>query len=184
MDEQGNVSQVRSGGGSPGSIRALKRINPHTWPEDRLKWLWEHLKTQDYAFDDISMLMGHQAFLIPLFNKDAEWYEIGDSGIAGMISILPRVSAVFHYAVWDDIGIQELFSLQRQLFDDIFTRWELNRITAVIPSFNKQAVRMATLAGFKYEGEFRKSFLKDGTYHNLFIYGLLRDEFNKRERSH
>jgi hypothetical protein len=184
MDNEGHVSQSGSGDSTSGIVRTLNKIDPQTWDPERLKWLWKQLQTLEYTFDDISELLGHQAFLVPLFAKDSEWYEIGNSGIACMMAIVPRVNATFHYAVWDDIDPRTLFALQRQLFEDTFTRWQLNRITGYIPSINKEAVRMATLAGFKYEGELRKAFLKHGTYHNLFIYGLLRDEFNKRERSH
>jgi hypothetical protein len=184
MDEQSYVPQVRSGDSTPGPIRTLTRIVPQTWPEDRLQWIWNRLQTLDYIFDDVSSLLGHHAFLVPLFAKDSEWYEIGDSGLACVTNIVPRVNATFHYAVWDDVDPKVLFTLQRGLFDDLFTRWLLNRITGYIPAINRQAVRMATLAGFRYEGELRKAFLKNEVYHNLFIYGLLKDEFYKRERSH
>ena len=98
-----------------------------------------------------------------------------------MSSIIPGLSAIFHYAVWDDIASRELFPLQHELFDDMFQRFNLNRITGYIPAFNKQAIRMATIAGFRYEGEMRKAFLKNGVYHNLQIHGLLRSEFYARE---
>ena len=181
MDQQSHVSKMRPSNNQPGTIRSLTKIDPATWSGERLAFLWEHLKTQEYAFDDVSILLGHNAFLIPLFNRDSEWYEIGDSGIAAMVGIIPKVNANFHYAVWDDISPRELFTLQRQLFDDTFTRWQLNRITAYIPSINKEAVRMATIAGLKYEGEFRKAFLKNGIYCNMFIYGILHSEFYARE---
>lgn len=181
MDQNNHEVEVQHGNGSLGVVCTLSKINPNTWPEERLLWLWEQLKSQDYAFDDISSLLGHQAFLVPLFNKDSEWYEIGNSGIAAMISIIPRVSAIFHYAVWDEVDHKTLFKLQHQLFDDTFTRWDLNRITAFIPSINKQAIRMATWAGFKYEGELRKAFLKNKQYYNLMVYGMLKSEFYKRE---
>lgn len=180
MDENTNDVEMRCSNGASSSVRALKLINPHTWPEERLHWLWGHLQTQDYAFDDPGLALGHKAFLVPLFDANSEWYEIGDSGIAVASSIVPSVNAVFHYAVWDDITMQELFPMARELFNGLFTRYGLNRITGYIPVTNKDAVRMATLAGFRYEGELRKAFLKNKVYHNLLIYGLLRTEFYAR----
>src|SRR6266478_883717 len=134
MDNEGNVSQSGPGNGASSHVRALTRINPHKWSEERLLYLWNQLKTQDYAFDDPA--------------RDVE----------------PR----------------ELFPLQHLLFNDLFTRYELNRLTAYIPAFNKQAIRMATIIGFRFEGELRRAFLSHGKYHNLQLYGLLQSEFCKR----
>jgi hypothetical protein len=138
------------------------------------------LMTQDYAFDDLAK-NNPQVFLGQLFDPMSEWYECGDDGLASFNGIIPRLSAFFHFVIWGDLGVRELFPLQRALFDDMFKRHQLNRLTAFIPAFNKQAIRMATISGFRYEGEMRKAFLKHGVYHNVHFYGLLREEFYKRE---
>lgn len=181
MDNNANVPEVQPSNGASSSVRALTKIDPNTWSSDRLKWLWERLMTQDYAFDDFAVALGPRyAFLEPLFDQKSEWYEIGDDGIAVVSSILPKCNALVHFAVWGDVEPRELFQLQHLLFASVFDRWQLNRLTAYIPTFNKQAVRMATLAGFKFEGEIRKTFLKHGRYYNLQIYGILKSEFYAR----
>ncbi|SRR6266478_1189700 len=180
MDNEGNVSQSGPGNGASSPVRALTRINPHKWSEERLLYLWNQLKTQDYAFDDPAREVGHAAFLTQLFAAGSEWYEIGDDGLAGVNGIIPKCNAVVHFVVWGDVEPRELFPLQHLLFNDLFTRYELNRLTAYIPAFNKQAIRMATIIGFRFEGELRRAFLSHGKYHNLQLYGLLQSEFCKR----
>lgn len=184
MDNNTNVPEVRRGDGSDRPVRNLTRIDPQTWPKDRLLWIWNQLLTQDYAFDDLALAVGPAAFLGQLLSHMSEWYEIGDEGLAAATGIIPHCNAIIHFAVWGDIETRELFNLQKAFCDDLFVRYEFNRLTAYIPAFNKQAIRMATIAGFRYEGELRKSFLKNGTFHNTHIYGILRDEFYKREIKH
>jgi len=181
MDEHTDVSEVRPGEREPSSIRALTRIDTQTWPAARVEWLWHKLLTQEYAFDDLAMKIGPNAFLSQLFLANSEWYEIGDVGLVAVTGIIPTCNALVHYVVWDEIEPRELLQLQHQLFADLFERYQLNRLTAYIPVFNKPAIRMATLSGFKFEGEIRKVFLKNGVYHNIHIYGMLREEFQKRE---
>ncbi len=165
-------------------IRSLTRIDPQTWSKDRLLWIWNQLLTQDYAFDDLALAVGPAAFLSQLLNHMSEWYEISDEGLAAATGIIPHCNAIIHFAVWGDVETKDLFDLQKTFFDDLFVRHELNRVTAYIPAFNKQAIRMATIAGFRYEGELRKSFLKNGTFHNTHIYGILKDEFYRKEARH
>jgi len=159
----------------------LTRIIATEWAPARLEWLWKMIQTQDYAFDDLAK-GDAQAFLGPVFNDMNEWYEIGDDGIVMINGIVPKCTAFVHFAMWGDIEIRELFPLQHELFHSLFQRYALNRLTAFIPAFNKQAIRFAQLSGFRYEGELRKAFLKHGVYHNTQFYGILREEFYRRER--
>lgn len=171
---------MRRSNSTPGVVRTLTRIVATEWSPERLEWLWNKIKTQDYAFDDVSE-GNAQVFIGPIFNDMNEWYEVGDAGLYMVNGIIPKCSAFVHFAMWEDIPPRELFPMQSGLFDSLFKRYELNRLTAFIPAFNKQAIRFTMLSGFKYEGELRKAFLKHGTYHNTHFYGLLRDEFYKRE---
>lgn len=184
MDDETDVSKVQRSGSEPNPVRTLTRIIPSEWPPARLEWLWKKIQTQEYAFDDLSK-GNAQMFLGPLFNDTMnEWYEIGDDGIVMVNGITPKCSAFVHFAIWEDLSPRELFPLQRQLFDELFQRFDLQRLSAFIPAFNKQAIRLAVLSGFKYEGELRKAFLKNGVYHNTHFYGMLREEFYRREVRH
>lgn len=146
-------------------------------------WLWNKIKTQDYAFDDTTK-DNHQIFLQQLFAPNTEAYEYGDAGFLLITGITPPVSALIHFVSWEDIEPAEILEVKRAVLNRLFTELKLMRVTAAIPSFNKQAIRLAMITGFRYEGELRKAFLSNGTYYNLHLYGLLRDEFARRETRH
>jgi hypothetical protein len=184
MDGNSNVPEVQHSSDEPGIVRSLTKIIPTVWEPVRLQWIWEKLLTLDYALDDFARALGPQAFLGQLFDLNSEWYEIGDDGIVAITGIIPQCNALIHFAVWGDLDVRELFPLQHQLFEDLFKTFKLNRLSAYIPAFNKQAVRMATMVGFRYEGEIRKVFLRNGTYHNMLLYGILRSEFERKEVRH
>lgn len=54
----------------------------------------------------------------------------------------------------------------------------LHKVYAKIVEFARQSQDLVALAGFKKEAVLRKMVFHDGQYWNLFIYGLLREEFN------
>lgn len=177
MDDNTTLSEMQRSIDEHIALRALTRIVPDKWSPQRLQWLWECLMTQDYAYDDLAK-GNPQAFLGPLFAGMGEWYEIGNSGLILVNGIVPKCNADIHYVVWDvELSVKDILALARTVMDDLFIRLELNHLTAFIPAFNKQAIRLATLNGFKYEGELRKVFLKNGKYHNVQIHGILREEF-------
>lgn len=183
MDGNSNVPESQRGNSSNSSVRSLTRINPNTWDEQRLLWLWKKIKTQEYAFDDTTK-DDHGVFLSQLFAPNSEAYEFGDAGFLFVTGIMPPVSALIHFVAWEDIDPAEILEVKRMMLNHLFTDLNLMRVTAAIPSFNKQAIRLATITGFRYEGELRKAFLSNGTYYNLHLYGLLREEFFKREVRH
>lgn len=180
MDENNNAVEVRRSDSAPSPVRTLKRVDPKTHDPQRLLWLWNRIQSQDYAFDDMSK-GNHEIFLNQLFSPNTEAYEYGDAGFLLITGIVPLVSALIHFVAWEDIEPSEILSVKRAMLGRLFTEYKLVRVTGVIPSFNKQAIRLATITGFRYEGELRKAFLRNGTYYNLQIYGILREEFFKRE---
>jgi hypothetical protein len=180
MDENNNAVEMRRGDGAPSPIRALKRIDPNTWDPQRLLWLWNRVQSQDYAFDDTTK-GNHEIFLSQIFSPNTEAYEYGDVGFLLITGITPLVSALIHFVSWEDIEPAEILAVKREMLTHLFNDYKLARVTGVIPSFNKQAIRLATITGFRYEGELRKAFLRNGTYYNLQLYGILREEFMRRE---
>lgn len=172
---------MQPSGSQSGTVCTLKKIVPVDWPAERLEWLWKKCQGEDYAVDDYAK-DNPRAFLAQMFSQDSEAYEIGDDGIVLVTNILPGCNAVVHFALWGELRMQVLFDLTHALFTHLFNDHKLHRLTAFIPAFNKQAIRLATLCGFRYEGEMRETFLKHGVYHNVQFYGLLSKTFFKRER--
>lgn len=183
MDENTNVSQGGHSVDEYSDLRPLVRIIPADWDKHRINWLWNNLRGEEYAFDDPGKDNPH-VFLASLFQECNECYEYGDEGYVVAQGIVPMVNANLHFAMWGEVNPGEVIDTARKLMGSLFARWKLKRITAMFPGFNKKASRFCTLLGFKYEGELRQAFLKNRQYHNLHMYGILREEFFKREVKH
>jgi hypothetical protein len=164
-----------------GVRRYLKHIDPKVWEPDRLQWLWEQVLKEDYATDDLGAATP-ELFISNLFLPNSEHYEYGDDGYVAVLNILRRINADVHFAVWGDVSIPAIIDCHGVIADHLFESFELNRLTAYVPSFNKKMVRFCTLIGYKYEGEIREIFLKNGTYHSLFVYGLLKRDYVRRKK--
>lgn len=183
MDGNTDVSEVQRSVDESYPFRALKRIPLVESYQHRVQWLWEHLRKQDYAFDDFSR-NNVELFAQSLFAPRSEHFEFGDQGYACARDIIPRLSATIHFATWDAPPVHEVVSAGRELIRYLFTKYELRRASAFVPSYNTQTKRFATLLGFRFEGELRKAILSHGAYYNVGIYGLLREEFEKKEVHH
>ena len=180
MDHNANHVEEQHGTREVDPVRALKRIDPNTWSPERLEWLWETMRKQDYTCDDIGK-EDPNYFLTMLFNPLSEHYEWKDDAYFALCNIVNGVGADFHHAVWGEMTMREVFSVHAALVKHGFDDLNLNRITSYIPSFNTRAIRQAIFAGYKYEGELREIFHKNGKLYNLQIYGLLKREFEQRK---
>lgn len=161
-------------------FRFVTPFIPSEDKKERVKWLWEHLATQEEQFDDISRGK-HEALLYKMFKPGSELFEVGDSGICLLEDIVPKVGCTIHHAIWDkERNPRELVAAAKEIINYAFTQYELNRISTGFPNFNEYGKRMSVLMGFRFEGELRKAFLYHGTFYNFSIYGLLRSEFYKQ----
>jgi RimJ/RimL family protein N-acetyltransferase len=53
----------------------------------------------------------------------------------------------------------------------------LHRVQLTVFSYNTRAIRLYEKLGFQREGVFREALLRDGARHDMYLYGLLRDEW-------
>lgn len=144
--------------------------------------LWEKLSVQDHNFDDNSR-GDIGLFLTNLFMPNIRHFIIGDlEGYIVVSNIQANVAANIHHAIFNDkYPIRQIMEAGKEVMGFMFKEGNLMRMGTAIPEFNKYGVRFATLMGFKYEGALRKAFLSKGKYHDVLLYGLLRDEFLKKE---
>ncbi|KPV42945.1 GNAT family N-acetyltransferase [Alicyclobacillus ferrooxydans] len=70
-------------------------------------------------------------------------------------------------------GRDALNTLLRFAFDEL----NLRRIQLTVFAYNKGAVHLYESLGFLREGTFRKFLHRDGDYHDMYLYGLLRQEW-------
>lgn len=115
--------------------------------------------------------------------------ETEKDGTVGMISLgdFDWINRVAH-----DLGIKVMSSkitesgitldaantLLKYAFDEL----NLNRIEAYTLDYNKQALALQKLHGYKFEGVLRQAVYKGGEYHDLIVSSILRDEFRMGAR--
>lgn len=68
------------------------------------------------------------------------------------------------------------------LLEEAFGSLDLHRVEAVIYSFNVRSVRLFEGAGFRREGILRERLVRDGGFHDEYLYGLLAREWRERHR--
>lgn len=65
----------------------------------------------------------------------------------------------------------------------IFGELKLNRIQCEIYDFNERSIRLFESVGFVREGVCREAVWKRGRFANEYVYGLLRSDFEGRQKS-
>jgi RimJ/RimL family protein N-acetyltransferase len=63
-----------------------------------------------------------------------------------------------------------------------FDEMNLHRVTLTVVEYNKRAIAMYERAGFKHEGTFREFGRRDGKRYEMYLYGLLRPEWESNGR--
>lgn len=69
----------------------------------------------------------------------------------------------------------------RLLTEYLFARLRINRLQLNIHPDNEASRRVATKAGYTFEGLMRGCWFHQGRYHDLEIWSILRDELGERE---
>jgi RimJ/RimL family protein N-acetyltransferase len=183
MDDNTNVPEVLGSQHELQPVRALRKLDPVNEDPEFINALWQHMRGVDEAFNDMTR-ENYELWFQYLFQPMSEHYVYGDEGYCMVFPIIPKLSASFHFIIWEQVEPRALLTVGHELFDHLFKSYDLLRIETEAASYSKWAIRMATLAGFRYEGERRNAILHHGKPYNKQIYGLLRDQFYKREVTH
>ena len=61
-----------------------------------------------------------------------------------------------------------------------FQKMNLHRLEAEVIAFNKPSIKLVEKLGFVFEGTLREAKYSDGKYYDIYRYGILKDEFNKK----
>ena len=174
-----DVDEERAKARELGLVRCTP-INPDKYP--RMQRLWEHIQTQDYAFDDFSR-GSIETFALSLLDKGSLHFEVDDRGYIVVRNLLYSDNPNIHFCVWDrSMQMREIIACGQEIIDFLFRRLKVARVSAWIPTYNRQATRFATLLGFRYEGEQRNAILFHEKHYNVQMYGLLRSEWENKRR--
>jgi RimJ/RimL family protein N-acetyltransferase len=61
-----------------------------------------------------------------------------------------------------------------------FEQLNLHRVNSTVLAFNERSIRLHRKLGFREEGRQREALFKNGTFHDLVGYGILRAEWSGR----
>ena len=95
--------------------------------------------------------------------------------LAGLNS--PHRSIEFRRVVISEKGAGFGREVIRAIARHCFTHLECNRLWLDVFDFNKRAIALYESEGFKSEGILREAVLKEGTYCNLKVYSILKNEY-------
>lgn len=155
----------------------IEQMDVEKISEEEANTLWARVRAQEICFDDFNRDRP-DVFAQRLASPQTVVFRVKDSALVTVESIIPRLGGVMHFFLWDSsVPETELALAGRQVVSYCLDTYELVRLTAAAPSFNKLALRIAGRVGFKYEGNLRKSWLYKGVYYDAFVYGLLKDEW-------
>ncbi|MBO8161851.1 MAG: GNAT family N-acetyltransferase, partial [Thermosipho sp. (in: Bacteria)] len=59
----------------------------------------------------------------------------------------------------------------------IFNEMNINKVKLSVYSFNKRGIRAYEKAGFKIEGVLREELFREGKYHDVYVMGILKNEW-------
>jgi RimJ/RimL family protein N-acetyltransferase len=101
-------------------------------------------------------------------------------GTIGLHSISPKD----HYATFGiAIGEKDYWSkgygteAARLIIKYGFEQLNLHRISSTAFAFNERSLKLHKKVGFKEEGRQREAIFKNGRYHDVVVFGLLREEW-------
>lgn len=102
-------------------------------------------------------------------------------GVTGFENILwNNGTAVVYIGIGDEsyrgqgIGLEALGLTLEFGFQEL----NLHRIQLTVLSYNKPAIALYEKLGFKREGTYREFIHRDGKRHDMYLYGILRNEWN------
>lgn len=95
-----------------------------------------------------------------------------------------------HGVGWIGIGIGDSanwgkgygYEAVRLLLDFAFSELNLHRVQLTVFNYNEPAIHLYEKLGFKAEGIYRECLHRDGQRHDMILYGILRREWEAKQR--
>jgi len=160
-------------------MTGVETFDPTTITAADANRLWERVRTQEICFDDFSR-DNADMFAQKLASPTTAGFLYKDAVLVLMEQIIPRLNGFMHFFLMDRrLSDNELVIVGRRIARDVIDMYQLHRITATPPAFNKLAVRIATRVGFRYEGLMKGAFLYKGHYQDLTIMGLMAEDLRR-----
>ena len=139
------------------------------------------------ALSTVEACTAHLRFVIEASAQDEvlEWHIFSSDKLCGAIRLnkieMGNHKASIAYYIGESCQGQGLASSSvRAVLGYCFDKLRFNRIELQCTSTNLASQQVAKRLGFTWEGMLRQAELLDGDYHDLFVYGLLREDFHQR----
>lgn len=143
--------------------------------ERKIQYLWQKNLEFPFVFDDLSY-GDFENFMRTLVNPRNVFFELGDGdGLVTFTEVQPHVNASLHFIFYDG-HIKGKEKVTKAILRDMFQLAKLRRITCGLPDDRATGLKFIKRLGFKKEGLMRKSFLRNRTYMDIEIFGLLAEE--------
>lgn len=114
--------------------------------------------------------------------KSKSWQAIGICGLHGVDPINHNAEAgtfIGEKTSWSKgIGTKAIGLLITYGFNTL----NLHRINSMAVAFNQRSIGLQLKLGFKKEGQRKEAIFKNGTWHDLVMFGLLRKDWLKNNR--
>jgi RimJ/RimL family protein N-acetyltransferase len=151
-------------------------VSPVTWDQKRLaaflRFYYHHQAKYDDAIKDEAPEVVAQQIL----SATPYTFEFGNfSGLGVFYPIRPGNEAQAHIFLWDPMYYRRP-ALLRAVMRHAVKKWDLRRLTGLIPANRTLALRTARSCGFQEEGRMRHGVVYNGVPHDMVVMGLLREE--------
>lgn len=182
MDQQTDILEVPSNVSELHSFHLVTPVDPNAFSDETTNWLWNKVRTQDYAFDDLSR-DNPTAFCLALLAPQTAHFFVKDQGQSYvgwcLVKGLYKYSNPdIHFCLWDDnFNALQAKNAAKEIIDWTFKTWDVNRITAMVPEYNDKAKRLATLLRFQHEGRMKEAIMYYGKWRSVDMFGLLKRDF-------
>lgn len=137
-------------------------------------WLWNNINKYDSLFSDFSE-RSLDGFIKRLLEFDNICFKIGETGYVFLEQIQPMRDCKFHGASFDRklIGKESMAIAVIRLAFEVF---QLQRMSAGIPSYARFANGFLKRIGFKQEGTLRDYYRHKGEWYDYHLFGILKKE--------
>lgn len=126
--------------------------------------------------EDFKKISGHKDYYDFAIESIHERIYIGECGIKS-VDWKNRRTEIYIFLGKDHIGKGYGTDAMNVLLNFIFNEMNLNKVKLTVLSINTRAIKCYKKCGFKIEGTLRNELYKEGSYRDLVIMGLLKDEF-------
>ena len=142
------------------------------------------------SLSTVDACIAHLQYVMEASAQDEvlEWHIFSSDKLCGAIRLnkieMGNHKASIAYYIGESCQGQGLASSSvRAVLGYCFDKLGFNRIELQCTSANLASQQVAKRLGFTWEGMLRQAELLAGDYHDLFVYGLLREDFHQRAAS-